>query len=450
MNTNEYDSAARKRYKKRGLYTDPQGSRQIFLNELSHRLIPSLGDFLLALLAGICSGAALMLNANPLWILAAALLPFCGPFLGMALSCAAGSFRFFLKSLGKQMLEQLLFWCGATLMILIFKGKYSPSDTVPGFFTAYNLYAIITAALSAVICVLQVKRIGLISLGAFSSAMMFFVMTPLTIASWAFFCGQRHMILPALETGLVCSLIALAAGLAAFVLVRAADFRLISVLMMAALFILGALGIVEGLGLIRVSFRDRFENQKNSMQQAIHLVTYTPTATATATPTDTVTPTPTDTFTPTATFTGTPVTPTATATSTATATPTNTATVTNTPVTPSPTATFTATLTPTITPTRTLIPTMTPTNTKVVTPTPVYGIVSVRGDTGVLVRSTPALGGDVLRGIYNNSVLEIIGETVFVDGYTWISVRTNEGKEGWVTNDVLRTATPGPVFDDAE
>ena len=57
MNTNEYESEARRRYKKRGLYTEPKDSRQVFQNELSHKLIPSLGDYILALLAGACAGA---------------------------------------------------------------------------------------------------------------------------------------------------------------------------------------------------------------------------------------------------------------------------------------------------------------------------------------------------------------------------------------------------------
>ena len=144
MNTNEYESEARRRYKKRGLYTEPKDSRQVFQNELSHKLIPSLGDYILALLAGACAGAALMLNANPLWILSAALIPFCGPFLGMALSAVAGSLRFFLKSLGKQLLSSLLFLVGSAAAVLILRGQHVPPESVPAFFTAYSLPAILT------------------------------------------------------------------------------------------------------------------------------------------------------------------------------------------------------------------------------------------------------------------------------------------------------------------
>lgn len=445
MNTVDYESEARRRYKKRGLYTEPKDTRQIFQNELSHKLIPSLGDYLLAFLAGACAGTALMLNANPLWILAAALIPFCGPFLGIALSCAAGSLRFFGKSLGKQLLFSLLFWCGSAVAVLILRGRYAANEAAAVFFTSYNLPAILTAAVSAVMCVLQLKRSDSISLGAFSSSLMIIILAPLTVAGWAFLCGSRHLIVPALETGLVYSLLSLGLAVIVFILLRAASVDPGSILMTVLLIVLGAAAAAEGLGLLAVSFRDRFDRQKADLLQNIDLVTFTPTNTATATPTNTATPTSTNTSTPTSTFTPTPVTPTSTATATETRTPTVTPTATNTPVTPTSTATFTPTVTPSITPTRTLIPTMTPTNTKMVTPTPVYGIVYVRGDTGVLVRLTPALESEFVGGYFNNAILEITGDNVQADGYNWISVRTNEGYDGWVVDYALRTATPFPA-----
>ena len=446
MNTNEYESEARRRYKKRGLYSDPKDNRQIFQNELSHKLIPSLGDYILALAAGACAGAALMLEANPLWILAAALIPFCGPFLGISLSCAAGSLRFFGKSLGKFLLSLLLFWAGSAAAVLILRGRCSPGTAAADFFSAYSLTAVFAVAVSTVVCTLQLKRNDSLALGAFSSSLMIFIMGPLTVAAWAFFCGNRHFILPALQTGLVYTLIGLALAVIVLILMRAASVGAPSIIMMVLTAALGAAAAAEGLGLLAVSFRERFGQQQADMLQQINLVTFTPTNTATATPTDTPTATPTDTSTPTATGTPTPVTPTSTATATSTGTPTMTATATETPVTPTSTATFTATVTPSITPTRTLIPSMTPTNTKEVTATPVYAIVDARSDIGILVRKTPGMGSDYINdeGIYNNSILEITGETVNADGYDWISVRTNKGNNGWVIVDVLRTATSVP------
>ena len=445
MNTNEYESEARKRYKKRGLYSEPKNKRQIFQNELSHKLIPSMGDYILAFAAGACAGAALMLNANPLWILSAALIPFCGPFLGISLSCGAGSLRFFGKSLGKQLLFSLLFLAGSAVSILALRGRYAANEAAVSFFTSYDFTAIFTVAVSVIVCTVRLKHRDSFASGAFSSSLMIFLMAPLTAAAWGFLCGSRHFIIPALETGLVYSLLALGLACIVFILMRAAGLEAGSILMTALLIVLGGAAAAEGTGLLAVSFRDRFAQQTADMMQNLNLVTYTPTNTATPTPTATATPTSTGTATPTSTFTATPVTPTTTATGTATSTPTVTPTATETPVTPTSTATFTATVTPSITPTRTLIPTMTPTRTKAVTPTPIYGIVNVRGNTGVIVRMTPSLISDVICGLFNDDVLIITGETVQADGYTWISVRTNQGFDGWVTDNVLRTATPVPT-----
>ena len=38
--------------------------------------------------------------------------------------------------------------------------------------------------------------------------------------------------------------------------------------------------------------------------------------------------------------------------------------------------------------------------------------------------------------------LEITGDTVVVDGITWVSVRTFDGLDGWIIETALRTATP--------
>ncbi len=442
MNKTEYESEARKRYKKRGLHVDPKNTRQVFQNELSHKLIPSLGDYLMALAAGICAGAALMLNAAPLWALAAALIPFCGPFIGMALSCAAGSLRFFFKSLGKHLLMQILYAAGScgAVWFMLSKG-FSADPAVPQFFSGYNMYAIAAVVIGMLFAALLLKRSGSLSIGAFSSAMMLFIMAPLTIAVWGLLSGNRHFILPSLEVLLVYSILALTVAVILFILMRAASFNFGSVLMCLLMIALGAGIAAEGLGLLPFSLRERFNQPKAEILQDMNLITYTPTNTLTPTATNTFTPTPTDTATPTATSTPTD-TPTATPTDTPTATPTATATNTYTP-TATNTATSTPTLTATMTPTRTLIPTKTPTPTESMTPTPVWGIVHLK-DYAVYVRATPGMSGLMIRSYTNGSVLEITGDSVVIDGDTWLSVRTDDGSDGWIYGNYLWTATPVP------
>lgn len=442
MITNEYESEARKRYKKRGLHPEPKNNRQLFQNELSHRLIPSLGYYLLALLSGACAGAALMLNASPLWILAAALIPFCGPFLGMALGSAAGSFRFFFKSFFEYFLSQLLFLAGSGAVIWFLRGKYTADAAIAPLFTEFNLYAIITVIAGTVLTLLLLRQNGGQTAGAFSCAMMFFIRMPLVYAVWAFICGQRHYIVPSLEVMLVYTLIALACAVLLLIIMRAASFNFASVLMCLIVLALGAGIAAEGLNLLPFSMREIINGKKDSYLQEINLVTYTPTNTLTPTPTFTNTPTPTNTFTPTPTNTNTPITPTATPTNTATLTPTLTPTNTNTPITPTATSTYTPTVTPSITPTRTLIPTLTPTLTKTITPTPVWAVVFVKGQPGVVVRKTPSAGSEQIRTVFNGDVLEITGDTVQEGGWAWVSVRTNKGEDGWIIASSARTATP--------
>ena len=443
MNTNEYESEARRRYRKRGLHIEPKNTRQVFQNELSHKLIPSLGDYGFGLLSGICAGIALMMNASPLWILAAALIPFCGPFLGMALSCAAGSIRFLLKSLGKYLLTQLLFLAGSGAAIWFLQGRgFSADPASADFFSTYDLYAIITVIIGTVFTVLLLKRSNAPAIGAFSSAMMIFIMVPLTVAVWGFLSGNRHYIVPSLEVLLVYSILSLAVAVIMFILMRAASLNFGSVLMSLIVIALGAGIAAEGFGVLPFSVRERISQPKADKLQELNLVTFTPTNTLTPTPTNTFTPTPTNTDTPTPTSTNTPITPTATSTNTPTNTPTLTPTNTNTPITPTATPTDTPTLTPTMTPTRTLIPTTTPTPTEYMTATPVWGIIHVVNDPGVYVRSTPATSAEVIRGYYNGNALEITGESVVVDGITWVSVRTFDGYDGWIIENALRTATP--------
>ena len=233
----------------------------------------------------------------------------------------------------------------------------------------------------------------------------------------------------------------MAVAVIAFIMMRAASFNFGSVLMCLLMIALGAGIAAEGLGLLPFSIRERFNQPKAEILQDMNLITYTPTNTLTPTATNTFTPTPTDTATPTATSTPTD-TPTATPTDTPTATPTATATNTYTP-TATNTATATPTLTATMTPTRTLIPTKTPTPTESMTPTPVWGIVHLK-DYAVYVRATPGMSGLMIRSYTNGSVLEITGDSVVIDGDTWLSVRTDDGSDGWIYGNYLWTATPVP------
>ena len=115
---------------------------------------------------------------------------------------------------------------------------------------------------------------------------------------------------------------------------------------------------------------------------------------------------------------------------------------------PSITSTPTLTFTPTLTPT--LIPTLTPTSTPIpttepdITLTPAYGIANIQGDTGIIAREKPSVNSNIIRSIPNNSNVEVTGHIVLSDDHYWISIRTEQGWNGWVRMNDLILPTPIP------
>ena len=145
-------------------------------------------------------------------------------------------------------------------------------------------------------------------------------------------------------------------------------------------------------------------------------------------PTPTNTPSPTRT--PTATPTPTPG-PTHTPTNTPTHTPTNTATPSATPLkTGTPTPTHTATITATSTPTST--PTFTPT----FTPTPVSVIVANTDGQGIRLWWNP---GELQAGAIpeGTALIRLYEDPVEKNGVTWVKIRDNLGRTGWVSIEYL-------------
>ena len=417
METTERESAARMRYKKRGIFENPKNAREVYQNEISHSLNPSLGYFIFALISGAVCGMALMLDLKPLFILAAALIPFFGPLYAFPLSCVCGSFSYLFKSLWKHILGQLLFFAGSFAAIYFLKTR-TPDTAVIDYFCNIDKTAILTIAVAAFMVLWTLAK-NREHPGAYNSASLFFILMPLTVLAWAVFSRNNDRIISLILTFLFYQLVSALASMTALLVRKAWSIKFSAFVMCGITYFVGVILLLNHFGMIQPSLGERFTPGKNEKLHELGLVTYTPTSTYTFTPTNTAT----NTYTPTAT-------------NTATATPTNT-------LTPSKTPTNTPTLTPTNTPTRTLVPTLTPTKTRYVTPTPVYGIVSVKGDSGVLIRKTPAVGSEVLKGAYNDSVLELLGESVSADGAVWVNVLTNEGNEGWIVESAIRTATPG-------
>ena len=126
------------------------------------------------------------------------------------------------------------------------------------------------------------------------------------------------------------------------------------------------------------------------------------------------------TYTPTATFTLTPVPP--------------TATLTSTPV--PPTQTSTATLTPT----------NTPTPTKTFTPTIVPVYARIGPEEGAIIRSGAGFEAPpITPGVIQGTLVQLLGGKQEVAGQIWVEILVVEdGRQGWILQDLLQMATPEP------
>ena len=458
MNGIENENKARARYLKRGIYSNPDNSRKIYLNDLAHKLIPSLGYYILLIIAGITCGLAFLYHSKALLVLTLAILPFMGPFFGISLSAVTGSFSF----LGKSFLKFLI---GIGLFFLSSLGVggfgRQPVGNISGstpvalfaddfvFFTDPAGLMILTVIICSYAAAVVIVK-GSEHPQALSSGIMAGVLLPIGLAG---FCIGLHYFDPlwdCIRTSIIYGLIGLAASLLAFLFTQVFVPQFKTFLLSGILLVGATLYLCDFTNMINLNLDARFSPMRGRFNALVNPPTVTPTLIPSATSTATITQT--ASFTPTGTITKQP-TATLSVTFTKSITPTQptvtpSATITFTAVPPTPTKTYTVTYTPTVTPTKVMTPTRTirPSKTPTITFTPsatiVYGIVSVSNDVGLLIRAHPGLDSEYVKSQFNGSMLEILGEQKEQDGILWVKVRTNDGSEGWASAAALRTATP--------
>jgi hypothetical protein len=74
-------------------------------------------------------------------------------------------------------------------------------------------------------------------------------------------------------------------------------------------------------------------------------------------------------------------------------------------------------------------------------PTPVYARVAAQTGGGAYLRDMP--DGKIITSILNGGMLEVISEPVVGEsGIIWVQVRTEDGLEAWIVQNLLVTATP--------
>ena len=375
---------ARRRRARRLLAPLNADERAAWVDRMAHRAAPSFDFFLFSLLSGIVLSIGLLLDQPVLLLLGAVIAPLMAPLVGTAMGTVLGSGRYFLRSLtGLIIGSALVFACGyiAGAGLVYLAPTWQPDSFTQAYLNAQLSWLnFLALALGAFFTSVYMVKSER-KAGAPSVLLAYELYLPLAIAGYGLGSGLPHL----WPDCLVIYAIHLAWGALLGALTLAIlGFRPLTLFGYTLGAVLALLGVILLIGL---------SGAGAVVVEQVALPTPVPTATFTVTPTLTETPTP-----------------------------------------PPPTATLTPTLTNT--------PTTTPTETPTITPTPIYALVRTLGGRGALLRDLP--NGEVTGSYVDGTLMLVIPGTVEQDGVIWVHVLAPDGKEGWMNQSVLATATPAP------
>ncbi|MEJ2597064.1 MAG: DUF389 domain-containing protein [Anaerolineales bacterium] len=371
---------ARRRRAHRLLAPLDADERAAFLDDLAHRASPSFDFFLFSLLAGAVIGVGILLDAPALLVLGAILAPLMAPVVGIALGTVTGTARFFFRSLFGLLVAAILVFLVGAL------AGVSARPWMPLTLSQAHLHAQLNWPNFFVLAIGAIWTAASIvhedhNPAIPSIALAYELYIPLVIAGFGLTSGVPHLF----PDGLVIFVISLAwgalLGAVTLAIIGLRPLTLFGYTLGATLMLMGVIVVIGLSGASAVL----------GAQVAL----------------PTPIPTPTNTITPTATLTSTPVPP-------------------------------TATLTPTITPSPTDRPTITPSP----SPTPILALVEASLGGGALIRSEP--NGKIIGSLINDTLMQILPDSVENNGTIWVHVIAPDGTEGWMDQRVLVTATPAP------
>ncbi len=377
---------ARRRRARRLLAPLDSDERAAFLDQLAHRVSPTVDFFIFSIVAGLVISLGLLLDAPSLMLLGALFAPLMAPVIGIAFGTIVGSSRFFALSFFSLLLgAALVLGCGALLGIVA--QAWLPSQLIQAHYFAQlswpNFSVLVIGILLSTITTARTDRQPLLP----SAAIAFELYVPLAVAGFGLTSGQPDL----WPDGLVI----FALYLAWAALIGALSFAMLGFrpLTLFGYTLSGAVTLIGVILFIGLSGAGVVVGAQMAIPTTIPTLTWTPS-----------------------------------------------------PVPPTPTASLTPlppTVTSTVTPT--LPPTLTPTITPSPTATPVYAFIyATSGDPpGAKLRKEP--GGTVIRSYLNRTLVQILPETKEVDGMIWIHVIVVEdGAEGWLLQSLVLVATPAP------
>ncbi len=393
-------SAARRRRRRRMIFPGASDQQAIFLEELAHKVTPSVEFFLFAILSSLILGLAILFNIPALYFLAALVSPFMGPVLGLGLSAITGAHRFFIQSLGGLSVAAIIYFLGGMLAGWFSNFLWSEISVNPTqiyYHTAFSwpdmAVLAVGAIVSAILLVQDNKQRPLVS----SIALAYEIFLPIGVAGFGLashlpgiFPNAAYVFGANLLAAVLLCLLTLA-----FQRLRPREswgFTLGAAAVMLLLMVLAFIGNTGALPVKAVGAMPTITLAKPQITLTSTVAVAPASATPSSSPSQVVPQ----------------ITPTG----------------------------------PTFTPTNTLIPTRTPTITPSPAPTPVYAKIVAKEDAGALVRKEPDFTSPVLKSLLNGSLVEILPNSVEKNGIIWYKVRLPDGGgDGWIVRYVLVTAT---------
>jgi hypothetical protein len=383
------DESRRKR-RRRLLIPSGKAEKSLYLGEIAQRLVPGVEFFLFSLTAGLVITLGILLDSPAIYILGALLAPFMVPVIGLGFSTAIGSFGFFLRSFGSLLIgAALVFAAGALggwISRLFSDLQFSQAARFTSFTIPDFILLTIGAALAIYMTVRAPKQRSLVA----SVPLAYEIYIPVAVAGFGLTSKTAGFFPEALKVAGIYVAWIILVGILVLAFLKLRPSSLFGYLLTAVI-----LGAAVYLLVVSSALGSALE------KQVAPFITRTPKPTIsellpTATPTlETEAPFPVQTTEP-------------------------------------------------PTPTNTLQPSKTPTVTITPKPTPVWAKVYSPTFNGVMVRKAPGFAGEYLTSLLNDQPVQVLDDTQYVDGVYWAHVLLEDGTEGWMVLNLLRTATPVP------
>ncbi|HCS40745.1 MAG TPA: hypothetical protein DIW44_14335 [Anaerolineaceae bacterium] len=367
---------SRRRRTRRLIILSGRTERSIYVNEIASRLVPAIDYYLFSLLCAVVLGAAILLDHPAIYILAALLAPFMAPLIGLGLSTAVGSFKFFIQSLGGLAIGAAFVFIGGLLSGWISKliPDFYPNQAL--FHTRVSIPDLILLAVGTVLAIYLTVRVPKQRSLVASVALAYEVYIPIGVAGFGLASKLPQFFLPALRTAGVNILLVILIGAVVLAFLKLRPFTFFGYLLTA---------ILLGAALYALIMSSAIKTEL-STDRTPSAFSATPTLMSSAV----------------AQYTETPKPPTATV-----------------PIPENATAT------------NTLVPTRTPTVTNTPKPPETWATINIEG--GVYARQAPCYDDiqcpKIIPAIPNNTLVQVLGTN---PEKTWAQILMDDGSKGWV------------------